>query len=405
MEKKYDLCERLFKFSVDVILYMRTVKNSVESMDIKRQLIKAATSSGANYEESQGSPTKPDFKTKVGISLKEMREANYFLRIFNAINSGDAKKSEYLVKESTELKNILGSILKKISSFLLLFTFYLSPFTFYLLPSSTFAYTDNYPIGARSFAMGNASVTLSDMWSVHHNQAGLAFQKNIGGGIYYESKFFVPELGLKGGVAVVPTGSGVFGLDISSFGYSKYNENKLGIAYGRTFGEFFSAGIQLDYLRTQIAENYGSKGVIAGEAGVQAKLTKNLILGAHIFNLNRAKSAPYNNETIPTIMRAGASYSFSDKVILCIETEKDIDFKPNIKFGMEYHVIEVLFIRAGTSTYPFINSFGAGVLLKNFQLDAAASVHPVLGYSSQVSLSYLMGKEISPGKKTKASTR
>ena len=29
-------------------------------MDIKRQLLKASTSSGANYEESQGSPTKPD---------------------------------------------------------------------------------------------------------------------------------------------------------------------------------------------------------------------------------------------------------------------------------------------------------------------------------------------------------
>lgn len=257
---------------------------------------------------------------------------------------------------------------------------------------SSFAYIDNYPIGARSFAMGNASVTLSDVWSVHHNQAGLAFQKNISGGIFYESKFFIPNLGLKGGAVVVPTNSGVFGLNISSFGYSKYNENKIGIAYGRTFGEYFSAGIQLDYLRTQVAENYGSKGVIAGEAGVQAKLSKNFIIGAHIFNLNRAKGAIYNNEKIPTIMRAGLGYTFSDKVIICVETEKDIDFKPIIKFGLEYHVIEALYIRAGTSTNPFINSFGVGVFLKNIQLDVAAAMHPVLGYSSQMSLSYKFGK-------------
>jgi four helix bundle protein len=75
---KHDLSERLLKFAVDVILYLRTVKNTVETMDMKRQLIKSATSSGANYKESQGSPTKPDAKTKIGISLKEMRNQTIF---------------------------------------------------------------------------------------------------------------------------------------------------------------------------------------------------------------------------------------------------------------------------------------------------------------------------------------
>ena len=114
MEYKRDLKERLFQFAVDVILYLRTVKNTVETMDIKRQLIKASTSSGANYEESQGSPTKPDVKTKIGISLKEIREANYFIRVFNTLKLGDTSKSEYLMKESTELKKILASIINKL---------------------------------------------------------------------------------------------------------------------------------------------------------------------------------------------------------------------------------------------------------------------------------------------------
>jgi four helix bundle protein len=58
-------------------------------MDIKRQIIKASTSSGANYEESKGSPTRPDAKTKIGISLKEMCESNYFPQIFNQLELGD----------------------------------------------------------------------------------------------------------------------------------------------------------------------------------------------------------------------------------------------------------------------------------------------------------------------------
>ncbi|MFH2144140.1 MAG: four helix bundle protein [Bacteroidota bacterium] len=114
MIKKKDLCERLFKFSIDVILYNRTIKNTIETMDMKRQLIKSATSTGANYEESQGSPTIPDAKTKIGISLKEIREANYFLRILNHLKIGDEKMNSYLVKESSELKLILASIINKL---------------------------------------------------------------------------------------------------------------------------------------------------------------------------------------------------------------------------------------------------------------------------------------------------
>ena len=114
IRKENDLCERLLKFAVDVILYLRTVKNTIETMDIKRQLIRSATSSGANYEESQGSPTRPDVKTKIGISLKEMREANYFLRLHQQLKLGEIEQNSYLVKESDELKRILASIINKL---------------------------------------------------------------------------------------------------------------------------------------------------------------------------------------------------------------------------------------------------------------------------------------------------
>lgn len=113
-KRKNDLCERLLRFAVDVILYLRTVKNTIETVDIKRQLVRAATSSGAIYEESQGSPTKPDAKNKIGIALKEIREANYFLRVFSELKSGDNKQNEDLLRESSELKNILASIINKL---------------------------------------------------------------------------------------------------------------------------------------------------------------------------------------------------------------------------------------------------------------------------------------------------
>lgn len=84
-------------------------------MDIKRQLIKVSTSSGANYEESQGSLTKPDIKTKISFSLKEMCESNYFLRIHSHLKPEDVEKNIYMVNESLELKRILASILNKLN--------------------------------------------------------------------------------------------------------------------------------------------------------------------------------------------------------------------------------------------------------------------------------------------------
>jgi len=43
------LGERLFKFAIDVIKFLRNIKNTPEISVMKYQLTKAATSSGANY--------------------------------------------------------------------------------------------------------------------------------------------------------------------------------------------------------------------------------------------------------------------------------------------------------------------------------------------------------------------
>jgi four helix bundle protein len=109
-----DLRERLFNFAVDVIKFSRTLSKSKENDVIIHQLIKSVTSAPANYEESQAAVSGADFKYKVSLALKEMRETNFWLRILDAIgNYSNELKS--LVNESEELKKILGSICTKIS--------------------------------------------------------------------------------------------------------------------------------------------------------------------------------------------------------------------------------------------------------------------------------------------------
>ena len=273
----------------------------------------------------------------------------------------------------------------------------ISLFILAVLPSLNLkAGSDNYDIGARSGGMANASVTLSDLWSVHHNQAGLARLEKISAGIYYENKFLLSNLGLKAAAVAIPvTGApgtrGVFGISMSYFGYSLYNDSKIGLAYAKSFGDKFSAGIQLNYLSTRIGGDfdYGKKGAVAVEGGIQARLSDNLSIGAHIFNPTRTKIADYDDERIPTIMRFGVDYTFSEKVFVSIETEKDIDFKPVFKAGLEYRAIEELYLRTGISTNPTLNTFGFGLNLKQFTFDFAVSIHQVLGFAPQLSLTYI----------------
>ncbi len=109
-----ELSKRLFKFAIDVIKMLRTLKGRVEIDIISFQLGKAATSSGANYEEAQAAISRADFSSKVNISLKEMRESNYWLRILKEFFP-ENKEIAQLTTESFELKNILGSINYKVN--------------------------------------------------------------------------------------------------------------------------------------------------------------------------------------------------------------------------------------------------------------------------------------------------
>jgi hypothetical protein len=270
---------------------------------------------------------------------------------------------------------------------------------FYCLAFSAQAGNEDYPIGARSSAMGNASVSLNDVWSAHHNQAGLGFVRDISAGAYYEDRFLLKELSIKGAVLAFPIMGGTFGMCITNFGYSLYNENKYSLSFAKSFGNKLSAGIAMDYLTTRIAEGYGTRGVLAAEAGIIARPMKGLTIGFHVFNPTRAKLAEYNDERLPTIIRLGADYHFSDQLILAIETEKDISQKAIFKAGIEYKVVKELYLRAGIGTNPALTSFGFGINLKNMKLDMAASYHQTLGVTPQISLTYIFKKEEAPASK------
>ena len=66
--------------------------------------------------------------------------------------------------------------------------------------------------------------------------------------------------------------------------------------------------------------------------------------------------------------------------------EKDLEFKSVFRTGVEYHVVDPIFIRCGISNNPSMCSFGFGLRQGLWQFDIASSYHQDLGFSPQVSL-------------------
>ncbi|MEL6925705.1 MAG: hypothetical protein AAFO94_16795 [Bacteroidota bacterium] len=239
--------------------------------------------------------------------------------------------------------------------------------------------------GAKGAGMGNAMVALQGIESAYANQAGLATLDRFAFNLTAENRFLLPELSQAYLAAAFPTNSGTFALTLRHFGFSEYNEQKIGLAYARQLFDQLSIGVQFDYLNTRINE-YGSQGVFTFEAGLQTLILRKLQMGAHVFS--PVSIALSENENLPTILRLGIAYLASDKVTFAAEVEKDIDLPAQFRAGFEYQIANALFLRLGLGTNPTSVSFGVGYRINRFQIDVASNYHQILGVSPAGSFSY-----------------
>lgn len=115
MIKKYDLEERTTKFSQAVIKFARELPQNPINTPIISQLIRSATSIGANYCEADDAESKNDFKHKIAICKKEARETKYWLRMIGTMIVTEKNEVRSLWKEAKELHLIFSAIIKSSS--------------------------------------------------------------------------------------------------------------------------------------------------------------------------------------------------------------------------------------------------------------------------------------------------
>lgn len=253
-----------------------------------------------------------------------------------------------------------------------------------LVFAKAYAGGDPFPLGARSWGMANASVTLADGWSLWNNAAGLATAKDRQCLFAYDLRFGMKGLQTMAVGYVQPLRTGVLGAGVSRFGDELYSESTASVAYAYQMDKV-SFGLKINYLQTAIAE-IGTRRQATFELGAIGQLLPQLTLGAHIYNFSQARFNRDIDERIPVIMKAGLSYMPGSKLMLNAEVEKDIDHPASLRIGTEYEIVKNLRLRTGICTQPSVYGFGIGFSPKKLHLDYALRTHPVLGLSHQISV-------------------
>ncbi len=109
VKSKIDLKERAFLFAVRIVKFVDELPKSLSGEVIGRQVLRSATSIGANIHEAQASPTRKDFTLMMGHSLKSANETFYWLRLLKDSKKMSSEELNWLISECSELCKILGS--------------------------------------------------------------------------------------------------------------------------------------------------------------------------------------------------------------------------------------------------------------------------------------------------------
>lgn len=107
----FDLEQRTLQFSTSIINFVKQITLTPINKNIVSQLIRSATSIGANYCEANESESKKDFIHKISICKKECKETQYWLRLLSETNPDFKNQLRLLWKENQELLFIFSKII------------------------------------------------------------------------------------------------------------------------------------------------------------------------------------------------------------------------------------------------------------------------------------------------------
>lgn len=256
-------------------------------------------------------------------------------------------------------------------------------FTVFILPFFCCGQARFYPAGAEVLSTGGVYSTVSGPIALFNNPAGIFSERPAGFSASYKLKYGLPELSHTSFGATFPFWGGKAGAGIDRSGGRLFNTTSLNLVYARKAG-FATLSAKACYLQERSPERKTTHTMLA-EVGGLFTLSKQFILGAHVYNLT---NSGFKGEKIPVKVTFGGLYKISHAFHVKAEFSKDIDLPFEFKAGLEYNFLKILFLRTGFSLISLQESFGGGVIAGNFRINYGFSHHRMLGLEHALEVQY-----------------
>jgi four helix bundle protein len=109
--KPYDIGHRCYFFSRSVIDFVKETSSEYVFSSLFSQLVRSATSIGANMVEGKASSSKKEWQKFALTALRSSNETKYWLCLIRDSFEFDKTKIQELIKEADEISKIIGTII------------------------------------------------------------------------------------------------------------------------------------------------------------------------------------------------------------------------------------------------------------------------------------------------------
>ena len=112
-----EIQDRTLKYAIRIAKFVRKISRDISLEVLAKQLLRSATSIGANMREADAASSRKDFINKVVISKKEAQETTYWLEVIKGAefihNEENIKELNCLLLECKEIVLVLAAIIRK----------------------------------------------------------------------------------------------------------------------------------------------------------------------------------------------------------------------------------------------------------------------------------------------------
>lgn len=105
----YDVRERTYRYALQIVKFLETLPRDYIAQTMGKQLLRAATSVGANIVEAKAASSKRDFVNFLQYSLKSANESKFWLGLLQDSEKADRQQTKALLDETHEISSILAA--------------------------------------------------------------------------------------------------------------------------------------------------------------------------------------------------------------------------------------------------------------------------------------------------------